>query len=208
MNNTLSAILERKIIVIVRGARPEDFVKIAEALLEGGLNVIEVTLNSPDAFSVISRVSKLPGSPFLIGAGTVLDADAARAAIAAGAQFIISPSLDEATIRATKQLGAVSIPGAFTPTEILAAHRHGGDIIKVFPASAGPGYFRDIRGPLPHIPLMPTGGVNLSNIREFRQAGAVAFGIGSALVDTSKEVTKAYLEELADNARKYAAAVS
>ena len=206
MTNTLARILEHRIIVIVRGARPDDFFRIADALLEGGLSVIEVTLNSPGALSVIQKAAGQTGSPFLIGAGTVLDASEARSAIDAGAKFIISPSLDADTIHVTKKQGAVSIPGAFTPTEILAAHRNGADIIKVFPASAGPGYFRDIRGPLPHIPLMPTGGVNLSNIGEFRKAGAVAFGIGSALVDTSQPVTPAWLRQITENARKYAEA--
>jgi 2-dehydro-3-deoxyphosphogluconate aldolase/(4S)-4-hydroxy-2-oxoglutarate aldolase len=208
MTNTLARILEHRIIVIVRGARPDDFFRIADALLEGGLSVIEVTLNSPDALSIIQKASGQTGAPLLIGAGTVLDASEARAAMDAGAKFIISPSLDADTIRVTKNRGAVSIPGAFTPTEILTAHRYGADIIKVFPASVGPGYFRDIRGPLPHIPLMPTGGVNLSNIGEFRKAGAVAFGIGSALVDTSQPVTAAYLRQVTENARKYAEAAA
>jgi 2-dehydro-3-deoxyphosphogluconate aldolase/(4S)-4-hydroxy-2-oxoglutarate aldolase len=208
MKNTLAQILEHKIVVIVRGIRPADFFKIAGALLDGGLNVIEVTLNSPDALSVIREASLQMGEQLLIGAGTVLDADAARAAIAAGAKFIISPTLDKETILATKEHGAVSIPGAFTPTEILAAFRYGADIIKVFPASAGAAYLKDIRGPLPQIPLMPTGGVNLSNIREFREAGAVAFGIGSALIDTSQPVTAEYLQEVTEKARRYAAAVA
>jgi 2-dehydro-3-deoxyphosphogluconate aldolase / (4S)-4-hydroxy-2-oxoglutarate aldolase len=208
MRNTLTQILKHKIIVIVRGVRPEDFFQIAGALLAGGLHIIEVTLNSPDALSVIREASGRMGEQLLIGAGTVLDADAARDAIGAGAKFIISPSLDKETILATKEHGAVSIPGAFTPTEILTAFRHGGDIIKVFPASVGPGYFSDIRGPLPHIPLMPTGGVNLSNIRAFREAGAVAFGIGSALIDASQPVTETYLQEVTQKARKYAEAVA
>jgi 2-dehydro-3-deoxyphosphogluconate aldolase/(4S)-4-hydroxy-2-oxoglutarate aldolase len=144
----------------------------------------------------------------LVGAGTVLDAEMAKEAIDAGAQFIISPSLDVETIRVTKQGGAVSIPGAFTATEILSAYKNGGDIIKVFPASVGPAYFKDLRGPFPNIPLMPTGGVNLTNIHEFQKAGAVAFGVGSALVDTSLKITDEYLQGLTEKARKYMSAVN
>jgi 2-dehydro-3-deoxyphosphogluconate aldolase / (4S)-4-hydroxy-2-oxoglutarate aldolase len=203
VNETLSAILEHKIIVIVRGARPDDFFKIAGALLEGGLRVIEVTLNSTDALSLIKEAVRQWGDQMVIGAGTVLDAEEAKAALSAGARFIISPSLNRETIRATKRLGGVSIPGAFTPTEILEAHREGGDIIKVFPASVGANYFRDIRGPLPHIPLMPTGGVNLSNIGDFQRAGAVAFGIGGGLINTTRTMTTAYLQEISEKAVAY-----
>jgi 2-dehydro-3-deoxyphosphogluconate aldolase / (4S)-4-hydroxy-2-oxoglutarate aldolase len=143
-----------------------------------------------------------------VGAGTVLGEEKAKAAIGAGAQFIISPSLDIETIQATKQGGAISIPGAFSATEILAAFKNGGDIIKVFPASIGPTYFKDLRGPFPQIPLMPTGGVSLSNIREFQKAGAVAFGVGSALVDTSLKISDVYLRDLIEKAKKYVEAIS
>ena len=132
----------------------------------------------------------------------------AKAAMDAGAKFIISPSLDIETIRVTKEGGAVSIPGAFTATEIYAAYKNGGDIIKVFPASIGPGYLKDLRGPFPQIPLMPTGGVNLSNISDFKKAGAVAFGIGSALVDTTLKISDAYLKVLTEKAKRYVEAIA
>jgi len=201
--STLSSIFKSRIIAIIRGAKPDDVLKIAEALCAGGIKLIEVTINSPKALEVIEELSGQMGNRALIGAGTVLDANTARAAIAAGAKFIISPSTDLEIIKMTKRYDVVSIPGAFTPSEILAAHTHGGDIIKVFPARLGAEYIRDIRGPLPHIPLMPTGGVNLDNIREFQQAGAVAFGIGSSLVNTKHEITDEYLLELTDRAGKY-----
>ncbi len=143
----------------------------------------------------------------LIGAGTVLDAASAEMAISAGAKFIVSPSLNIETIRATKQRGAVSIPGAFTATEILSAYNSGADIIKVFPASVGANYFRDLHGPFPQIPMMPTGGVNLTNIREFQKAGAVAFGIGSALIDAFQKMTKDYLLQVTEKAKQFAEAV-
>jgi len=205
--NTLTRILKHKIVVIIRGIDPDDFFNVAGALLEGGLSVIEITLNSRNALSVIKQASLQMGDQLLIGAGTVLDPASAEAAISAGAKFIISPSLNIDTIRTTKQMGAVSIPGAFTATEILSAYNSGADIIKVFPASVGANYFRDLRGPFPGIPMMPTGGVNLTNILEFKKAGAVAYGIGSALINTSQKMTKEYLLQVAEKAKQFAEAV-
>jgi 2-dehydro-3-deoxyphosphogluconate aldolase/(4S)-4-hydroxy-2-oxoglutarate aldolase len=205
--NTLTRILKHKIVVIIRGIDPDDFFNVAGALLEGGLSVIEITLNSRDALSVIKQASLQMGDQLLIGAGTVLDPASAETAISAGAKFIISPSLNIETIRTTKQMGAVSIPGAFTATEILSAYNNGADIIKVFPASIGANYFRDLRGPFPGIPMMPTGGVNLTNILEFKKAGAVAYGIGSALIDASQKMTKEYLLKVTEKAKQFAEAV-
>jgi len=208
----LQAILEHKIVAILRGIHPDHVMDIAGALQEGGIRLLEITLNSPDALSMISRVSAIPaaipGDQLYVGAGTVLDAKQARSAIDAGARFIISPTLDAETIAQTKQMGAISIPGAFTPTEILAAWRYGAEIIKVFPASAGIPYFRDLRGPLPFIPLMPTGGVNMENIAEFQKAGAVAFGIGSGLVRSEPQLTDAYLQQLKEKAAAYVHAIT
>lgn len=205
--DTLTRILKHKIVVIIRGIDPDDFLSIAGALLEGGLNVMEITLNSRNALSVIKQAFLQMGDRLLVGAGTVLDSASAESAISAGAKFIVSPSLNIETIRATKKLGAVSIPGAFTATEILSAYNSGADIIKVFPASVGAGYFRDLRGPFPQIPMMPTGGVNLTNILEFQKAGAVAYGIGSALIDASQKVSKDYLLQVTEKAKQFAEAV-
>lgn len=201
--SVLSQILETKIVAIIRGANPKDVLQIAKALHKGGIKALEITINSPKALAVIEELTDLLDGEVLVGAGTVLDAETARAAISAGAKFIISPVTDIETIKMTKRYGIVSIPGAFTPTEILTAYAGGGDIIKVFPASSAIQFIKDIRGPLGHIPLMPTGGVNLENIKEYQKAGAVAFGIGSALVDTKTEVTEDYLKLLADKAGKY-----
>ncbi|SMB80924.1 2-dehydro-3-deoxyphosphogluconate aldolase/4-hydroxy-2-oxoglutarate aldolase [Hymenobacter roseosalivarius DSM 11622] len=203
----LSHILVSKVVAIIRGANPADLLKIAHALHEGGIRTLEITLNSPGALASIQELTEAMGDRMLIGAGTVLDAETAHAALLAGAKFIISPTLDKKTIRMTKRYGAVSIPGAFTATEILAAYEHGGDIIKVFPASIGATYFKDIAGPLPFIPLMPTGGVALDTIQEFQKAGAVAFGLGSALVDTSQPVTDEYLRQLTEKAQQFVQAV-
>ncbi len=204
----LSKILDNKIIAIIRGANPNDVLKIAETLYEGGVNSLEITMNSPGALTALEEVSRYLGNQVLVGAGTVLDAETARAAILAGAKFIISPTVNPETIKMTKRYGTVSIPGAFTPTEILSAYELGGDIIKVFPATLGPDYIKDLRGPLPHIPLLPTGGVNLGNIREFIKAGAVGCGVGSALVNAKKEINRESLAQLGERARLFVSQVS
>ena len=205
---TLLQILNNKIVAIIRGAAPNDVAEIAAALYEGGIKCLEITLNSQDALQVIESITLKMEGLILVGAGTVLNAAAARDAIAAGAKFIISPITDEATIHITKQLGAVSIPGAFTPTEIFKAYSGGGDIIKVFPGSSGPNFIKEILAPLPYIPLMPTGGVNLANLHEFKRAGAVAFGIGKALVDTSQKINENYLQKIIAHAREFMVAAN
>jgi 2-dehydro-3-deoxyphosphogluconate aldolase/(4S)-4-hydroxy-2-oxoglutarate aldolase len=207
VDNSLTHILQHKIIAIIRGANPHDVSRIVEALYAGGIRTLEITLNSPNALELISEVSTVWQNKMLVGAGTVLDAASANAAINAGAQFIISPIVDIATIRATKERAVISIPGAYTATEIVHAFSNGGDIIKVFPASVGPAYFKDLRGPLPHIPLMPTGGVQLDNIQAFQNAGAVAFGIGTALVDSKEKITDAYLQLLTTKATQFVQAL-
>jgi 2-dehydro-3-deoxyphosphogluconate aldolase / (4S)-4-hydroxy-2-oxoglutarate aldolase len=200
---SLEQILRYKIVAILRGCEPEGVPDIVAALAEGGVRLLEITLNSPGALDLIRRVSQTMGDRLLVGAGTVLTPAEAEMAIDAGARFILSPSLDIETIQITIALGAVSVPGAFTATEILTAWRNGADIVKVFPASVGASYLRDIRGPLPQIRLMPTGGVNLGNIREFRAAGAVAYGIGSALVPAGQETTTEALDALKRRAVDY-----
>jgi 2-dehydro-3-deoxyphosphogluconate aldolase / (4S)-4-hydroxy-2-oxoglutarate aldolase len=196
-------ILQNKIVAIVRGIEPSNVIKIAHALLAGGVNTMEVTLNSSDALLVISQLSKEMENKMLIGAGTVLTAAMANEAIDAGACFIISPIVDEETIKATKKRGAVSIPGAYTPTEIYKAFSMGGEIIKVFPASSNVNYIKEVRAPLPQIPLMPTGGITLQNIQEFKKAGAVAFGIGGSLVDAKQKITEEYLQKITDTAKSF-----
>ena len=203
----LQQILENKIVAIVRGAEASSVLKIAEALYAGGVKVIEVTMNSPRPLAVIEEVANRLGDRMIVGAGTVLDPETAREAILAGAKFILSPTVNLETIKISKTYGVVNIPGAYTATEIVQAYQYGGDIIKVFPATS-PAYIKDLLGPLSHIPLLPTGGVNLENINEFKKAGAVGFGIGSALVDTKKEVTPEYLTELTQQAWKFVQAIN
>lgn len=202
----LSQLLQYKIIAIIRGAQPSDVLPIVQALYAGGIKAVEITLNSPNALKGIKEISDQFKDKLLVGAGTVLDASSAKKAIKAGAQFIISPSTDIKTIQVTKKKGAVSIPGAFTPTEIVTAYQAGADLIKVFPG-ASPQYIKELKAPLSHIPMMPTGGINLANIQEYKKAGAVAFGIGTSLVDTKQTITQEYLSQLSSNAKLFVEAV-
>lgn len=206
--DTLSQILEHKIVAIIRGAVPGDVLKIAMALHSGGVKVLEVTMNSDNVLEVIEQLSETMGDRMLIGAGTVLDAGSVKSAVSAGAKFIISPHLSKEIIQATKQLGAISIPGAYTATEIINAYNSGGDIIKIFPASGNVNYIKEIRAPLPHIPLMPTGGLTSENIKEFHKAGAAAFGIGTALVNTKLKITDEYLDQIAEVARRFVLSIA
>ncbi|MCJ1778504.1 bifunctional 4-hydroxy-2-oxoglutarate aldolase/2-dehydro-3-deoxy-phosphogluconate aldolase [Mammaliicoccus sciuri] len=202
--DTLQTIKETKLIAILRNAKPNDILPIVETLYKAGIRAIEVTMNSPKALESIELISNEMKGKVVVGAGTVLDAESARLAILSGATFILSPTVDKDTIRMSKKYGAVSIPGALTPTEILEAYEYGGDIIKVFPTtSLGPEYIKDLQGPLPHIPLLPTGGVSIDNVTDFIDAGAVGVGLGSALVNTRVETNKAYFEELEQKAQAF-----
>lgn len=205
--STLSQILEHKIIAIIRGANPADVLKIAEALYKGGIRILEITMNSAQPLIVIKELNDKFGDRMIIGAGTVLDVESAKKAVAAGAGFILSPIVDAEVIKIAKSLGVVNIPGAYTATEIYYAYKNGADIVKVFPATS-PSYLKDIAGPLPQIPLLPTGGVTLENIKEFKKAGAVGFGIGSSLVNTKEEVTSEYLTKLTAKAQEFVKAVN
>ncbi len=168
---------------VVRAASPEAAMRMVEALVEGGIDVLEITMTVPGAVETIRELARREG--VLVGAGTVLDAATAEACVEAGARFVVSPALDEETVRACNRIGVAVAPGALTPTEIVAAYRAGGDVIKVFPCDAlgGAAYLRSLKAPLPHIPLMPTGGATLETLGAFLAAGAVAVGVGGALVD-------------------------
>jgi 2-dehydro-3-deoxyphosphogluconate aldolase / (4S)-4-hydroxy-2-oxoglutarate aldolase len=179
----LRRIEETGVIAVMRAPSKEALGQISEALLAGGLTVIEVTMTTPKAISAIEMLADRFGDRAVVGVGTVLDSATCRDAISAGAQFVVSPSLDREVVETTRKYSRVSIPGAFTPTEILAAWTAGADIVKVFPSTAlGPGYFRDILAPLPQLKLTPTGGVDLKNTGEWIRAGAACVGVGSALV--------------------------
>jgi 2-dehydro-3-deoxyphosphogluconate aldolase/(4S)-4-hydroxy-2-oxoglutarate aldolase len=202
--NTLQQMLDNKIVAVIRGAKEEDVVSIAKALRDGGVKTLEITAETPNVLTLIDKVSNELKDEVVVGAGTVLDPETARAAIMAGAKFIFSPTVNIDTIQMAKRYGAVSIPGALTPTEILTAYEHGADVIKVFPAGEmGPGYLKDVHGPLPHIPLMPTGGVNLDNVNDYFKAGAVAVGLGGALVNAKREINSDYLTEITETASQF-----
>lgn len=206
--NILQKIMDDKLVAVVRGADPDDVMPIAEALFDGGIRIMEITMDTPQVETVISEVINAFDGEMVVGAGTVLDPESAKTAIMAGARFIFSPTVNTETIRTTKRYGVVSIPGAMTPTEILTAYEQGADIIKVFPAGVmGPGYIKDVHGPLPYVPLMPTGSVNQSNVREYFEKGAVAAGLGSALVKTSSPLSTADLKEMTTKAKQFIDAI-
>jgi len=204
----LGAILQTKVVAVIRVKDAARLADVAAALGRGGIKALEITMTVPGAVEIIREMarSKAPGT--LVGAGTVLDAGTATDVIAAGADFVVSPVCDMETIRACRDGGVLVAPGAFTPTEIVAAWRAGADIVKVFPAtSLGPQFFRDLRGPLPQVRLMPTGGVTVENAREFLAAGAAAVGIGTALVDT-KDVEAGDWAALEERARRLMASLA
>jgi 2-dehydro-3-deoxyphosphogluconate aldolase/(4S)-4-hydroxy-2-oxoglutarate aldolase len=180
----LNHVLQTGIVAILRVPTSDQLASVARALFEGGIDVIEVTFTVPNALEILAEVKKDLGNRVLLGMGTVLDPESARAALLAGAEFIVSPSLNPDVIRLCHRYDKVVMPGAFTPTEILAAWEAGADIVKVFPSDAvGPSYLKALRGPFPQIRLMPTGGVNLETLPAFIKAGACALGVGGSLID-------------------------
>jgi 2-dehydro-3-deoxyphosphogluconate aldolase/(4S)-4-hydroxy-2-oxoglutarate aldolase len=180
----LEAILNEKVIAVIRMSDAGRVADVIEALRAGGVKILEITLTVPGALDIIHKLAAAKPEGILIGAGTVLDADTAAAAVWSGADFVVSPLADPGMIAACRAHDTLVAPGAFTPAEIVAAWDRGADIVKVFPAtSLGPQYFRDVRGPFPQLRLMPTGGVSLENARSFIEAGACAVGVGTALVD-------------------------
>ena len=174
------------VVAIIRMKDSEKVRAVFDAIGEGGVRVIEVTMSVPGAVELIRQLaSRLPDG-FVLGAGTVLDADTARRVIDAGARFVVSPVFRREVITACHERDAAVMPGCFTPTEILEAWDAGADVVKVFPATAlGPTFLKDVRGPLPQVKLMPTGGVTLDNAGDWIRAGAVAVGVGTALLDTA-----------------------
>ncbi|MFC7587069.1 bifunctional 4-hydroxy-2-oxoglutarate aldolase/2-dehydro-3-deoxy-phosphogluconate aldolase [Nonomuraea antimicrobica] len=175
------AVTEQRVFGIVRSAGPQEALAAAEAVLDAGLHAVEVALTTPRALTAVARLTEQRPQA-LVGAGTVLDAAAARAAVEAGARFLVSPSLQPEVIRAGHRYGVPVFPGATTPTEIVRALEEGADAVKIFPASSvSPSWLRDVRAALPQLPAIPTGGVTLDDAADWIAAGAVACGMGSAL---------------------------
>ncbi len=199
----IEAVEECGIVAVIRAESADLALKAVEAAMAGGVTAIEVTFTVPGALELIRTLAKEVSDEIVLGAGTVLDAQTALNAIEAGAKFIVSPNTNVSTIEAAKSKGAAVFPGAFTPTEVITAWQAGGDIIKIFPANVvGPTYFKDLHGPFPEIPLMPTGGVDLSTARTWLEHGAVALGVGSALID-KKLMNEGNFAEITERARKF-----
>jgi len=205
---TVRAIEALGIVAVIRLKDAGKLGAVIDALAAGGVRALEVTMTVPGAVDLIRRLAPALPPGFRLGAGTVIDPDTARAVIDAGASFVVSPVFRPEIVRACHDLGIAVMPGCFSPTEILAAHDYGADIIKVFPATMlGPQFIRDVRAPLPQVKLMPTGGVTLDNAGDWIRAGAAAVGLGSALVDAGA-VERNQFDAIADNARRVVANVS
>jgi 2-dehydro-3-deoxyphosphogluconate aldolase/(4S)-4-hydroxy-2-oxoglutarate aldolase len=206
-DSIVAAVERGGIVAIIRMKEPEKVRAVAEAIFEGGVRALEVTMTVPGAVELIRQLASSLPPGFELGAGTVLDAETAARVIGAGARFVVSPVFRPAVIAACHERDAAVMPGCFSPTEILEAWDAGADVVKVFPATAlGPGYLKDVRAPLPQVKLMPTGGVTLDNAGEWIRAGAVAVGVGTALLD-AKAIAAGDYRVLRANAERIVASV-
>jgi 2-dehydro-3-deoxyphosphogluconate aldolase/(4S)-4-hydroxy-2-oxoglutarate aldolase len=201
---TIAAIVETGIIPVIRASSAEQALVAARAVLRGGINVLEITMTVPRAIRVLEKLADELGGKVLLGAGTVLDAETARAALLAGAEFIVTPALKPEVIQMAHRYSKPVMPGALTPTEVVTAWETGASFVKVFPCGnmGGPKYIRSLKAPFPHISLIPTGGVNLENAVDFLLAGSSALGVGADLVDL-KALDAGKPEIVEDNARKF-----
>jgi 2-dehydro-3-deoxyphosphogluconate aldolase/(4S)-4-hydroxy-2-oxoglutarate aldolase len=198
----LDQILRDKAVAVVRGANADALLRAVDALREGGVRCIEITLTVPRALELMRAIDQRFGSDVLLGVGSVIGAEQARRAVEAGARFVVSPVFKPEIVREAHACDAAALPGAFTPTEALRAHEAGADVVKVFPAGTlGVGFFRGVLAPMPQLRLMPTGGVTVENAADWIGAGAVAVGIGSALVD-EEAVHSGNFAELTARARR------
>ncbi|HLY08838.1 MAG TPA: bifunctional 4-hydroxy-2-oxoglutarate aldolase/2-dehydro-3-deoxy-phosphogluconate aldolase [Planctomycetota bacterium] len=204
----LGALRATGVVAVIRTEHSSDLVSVAEALWEGGVRLIEITLTVPGALEVIREsIARIGKDRAFVGAGTVLDAQAARDAIDAGAAFVVSPGLDHQTVALCNEAGVLVMPGAFTPHEILQAWKAGADVVKVFPADlGGPDYIKTVKEPLPQVELLPTKGITLSSAPAFIRAGAMAVGAGSALVNGAMIRSREYAR-ITENASAFVRAV-
>jgi len=191
------------LVPVLRAESEEQAMALAVAIADGGVTCLEVTMTVPGAVNVIARLAK-ERPEILLGAGTVLDVEAAKACLDAGAQFIVSPAFDEQTVAHCRKQEIAVLPGALTPTEVIRAWNAGADVVKIFPASAmgGAKYLKSLKAPLPQIEMIPTGGVSLATAVEFLEAGAFALGVGADLVDTGA-IKAGHPETVTEHARKY-----
>ena len=205
---SLALIREVGLVPIVRAPSPEDAFRAAEAIISGGIGIAEITMTVPNAIRAMERVTERYGDKVLLGAGTILDPESCRAALLAGAEFIVTPSLDVRVIEMARRYSKPCFPGALTPTEVLTAWQAGADMVKIFPAGpvGGPKYIKALKGPFPQIDFVPTGGVNLETTPEFIKAGAAAVAVGGELVDV-KALREGKVDVITSNARRFMDAV-
>src|SRR5215213_9961 len=207
-NEVLRRIKEVGVVPVVRASSAEEAMLVIDAIKAGGVSVLEITMTVPGAIKVIEQVTDRYGTEVVVGAGTVLDAETARACILAGAAFVVGPSLNMETIELCRRYSVAVMPGALTPTEVVMAWQAGADVVKVFPCGAlgGAKYLKSLKAPLPQVEMIPTGGVSLKTAAEFIEAGALALGVGADLVDT-KAIRAGQPEKVTEAARAYVAAV-
>jgi 2-dehydro-3-deoxyphosphogluconate aldolase / (4S)-4-hydroxy-2-oxoglutarate aldolase len=205
----LSAITGIGVVPVVRTSSAESAIKAIEAIHRGGIRAAEITMTVPGAIHALEKLADQFGDRIVLGAGTVLDPETARACMLAGAQFFVTPTLKISTIETIRRYSKVICPGALTPTEVLTAWEAGADVVKVFPCGAvgGPKYIKALKAPLPHVEMIPTGGVNLETTPEFLKAGACAVAVGAELVD-AKTIQEGRYEVFEERARQYLAAVA
>jgi 2-dehydro-3-deoxyphosphogluconate aldolase / (4S)-4-hydroxy-2-oxoglutarate aldolase len=207
-HDVLAQIREVGLVPVIRAESPELAGQVIEAIRAGGVPILEITMTVPGAIRLIEDVAGRYGRDTVVGAGTVLDPETARACILAGARFVVSPSLNPETIACCRRYGVAVLPGALTPTEVVAAWQAGADMVKVFPAGAvgGASYIKALKAPLPQVDLVPTGGVSLKTAADFIKAGATALGVGADLVDT-KALQEGRGAEITQRARELVAIV-
>jgi len=203
-NDVIKQIRDTGIIPVVRANSADDAMSAIDAIREGGVSVLEITMTVPGALNVIAQVAARYGDDAIVGAGTVLDAETARACILNGAQFVVSPALNLETIACCRKYGIVVLPGALTPTEVVAAWTDGADFVKVFPAGSlgGASYIKSLKAPLPQIEMVPTGGVSMKTAADFIKAGSSALGVGADLVDL-KAIRDGQLSVITERAKQY-----
>ncbi len=204
----LRRVAEVGVVPVVRASSADEAMRVIEAIKAGGVGVLEITMTVPRAVKVIEQVADRYGDEVVLGAGTVLDAETARACILAGATFVVSPALNLGTVELCRRYSVAVLPGALTPTEVVTAWQAGADVVKVFPCGAlgGAKYLKALKAPLPQIELIPTGGVSLQTAAEFIEAGAFALGVGADLVDL-KALGEGQADLITERARQYVALV-
>ncbi|MFC4768060.1 bifunctional 4-hydroxy-2-oxoglutarate aldolase/2-dehydro-3-deoxy-phosphogluconate aldolase [Effusibacillus consociatus] len=203
----LQRLTESGVIAVIRRVPEEAMEQVAESLVAGGVTSLEVTIDSQSAFAVIRKLSARLKNRAVVGAGTVIDGESARLAIESGADFLFSPSLHQDVIRTALRYGKIAVPGVMTPTEMITAIEWGADLVKIFPAEGlGVQYIKDIKAPFPHVPVIPTGGVNLENVASFIEAGVAAVGIGGNLVDR-RAIESNDFDKITEIAKQYVEAI-